>query len=79
MADGVDAPMDRVQSSGGHTTLDRLPAQTQGDELAVVHHAVLASRERCDPPLTVVGGQLCSTIGVNCPRSAHTAILTSRR
>lgn len=51
MTDGVDASMDSVEEAPGDPVADHVGAEARGDELGRGHDAVLACRNRRDPPI----------------------------
>src|SRR6187399_723881 len=72
MSDGVDAPMNRVQSSRKRPALDGRPIEPRRTQLGNRNHSVLASRNRGD--FTVGIGALVSHSATKAPGPANSPL-----
>src|SRR5262245_29215003 len=76
VADGVDALMDSVKTSGGDSMLDGAPSKPRGGELPACNDAVLQSRQIRDPP--VDPGDLSIHVMEKSPNPSHGGRLARR-
>ena len=76
VADRVDAAVDGVQSTVADAVADRVPPETQSEQLGPGNDAVLALRERRDRFVDTTRSTLCVAMALNVERVSHGAMLT---